>query len=93
MKLTPEEAREMFCCNASHPADNGLCNAEKCAAWRWLPLSASDPEFVAAIKKAMPDHKNNHKAAVKYVMDNREELGLPTIPTHGYCGLAGKPEA
>jgi hypothetical protein len=30
-----------------------------------------------------------HKEAVAFVMANREALGLPTKPTHGFCGLGG----
>ena len=31
-----------------------------------------------------------HKQAVAYVMENRESLGLPSKPTHGFCGLGGR---
>ena len=74
------------------------CSGIDCAAWRVLPLMV-DAKFVAAVSEVMkrtnPKTGKNipHATAAKYVADNRAEFGLPTTPTHGYCGLAGKPEA
>ena len=31
------------------------------------------------------------KEATAWVMENREALGIPTVPTHGYCGLGKWP--
>lgn len=71
------------------------CRGDACPMWRWVPLNADDPAFKAAISKKMKDLGGSpvhHKAAVAWVMENRETLGLPTMPTHGYCGAGGKPE-
>lgn len=69
------------------------CIGPKCAAWRWRALPANTPAFLSAIKKRMKDAKQPHPDAVKYVIANRAEFGLPTEPFEGWCGLAGKPEA
>lgn len=73
---------------------NPHCRAEGCPAWRWMPLSADDADFKAAVVAKMQDMGGGvgtHGKAVKHVMDNREALGLPTKPTHGFCGLGGRP--
>lgn len=74
---------------------NPRCRGEACPVWRWQPLLAKDPGFVEAIRRAMRGEFNNgkpwtHPVAVKWVMENREALGLPTAPTHGRCGLGGE---
>ena len=65
------------------------CAGDQCMMWRWRPLQASDPAYLAAVKAAQKEHG---KDAAKYVNEHRAELGLPTEPTHGYCGLAGEPK-
>lgn len=69
------------------------CEADACILWRWLPLDAAAPAFkeaVSAQMKALGGGAGHHKAAVAWVMENREALGLPTKPTHGFCGLGGQ---
>lgn len=71
------------------------CRGDTCPMWRWVPLSADAPEFKAAVAQKLKDLGGgpvNHKPAVAWVMENREALGLPAKPTHGYCGAGGKPE-
>lgn len=69
-----------------------FCRGPACILWRWEPLSAEDPRFKKAISEAIKSG-NPHRNAVAYVMARREELGLPTKPERGFCGLAGRPIA
>lgn len=104
--ITPADARESFPCPVARTFATKIgpnCDAESCIAWRWVPLSADNPALKAAISKAAHDMAAEagkagsavmyHQKAVRHVMDNRADLGLPTKPTHGFCGLAGAPEA
>ena len=94
MLIDPKTASNFSCPQSMGRSPCAIsCVGTGCAAWRWYPLQASDPAFAAAIRKKITDDKFEHNKAVKFVMDNREALGLPTKPTHGYCGIAGKPEA
>ena len=97
---TPAEA-SLFKCPVARtfirgPIDlsNAGCMGENCAVWRWqaLPSSLLEPHVKARIKdtKSGP---TGHKEAVAWVMERRAELGIPTEPTHGYCGLGGRVEA
>lgn len=91
MNATPEHA------TAEWPCPMGLtfakrhenCIADACPLWRWVPLSAMAPDFTAAVKAKVEGDALKHKEAVAFVMANREALGLPTKPTHGFCGLGG----
>lgn len=74
---------------------NPRCRGDACPVWRWQPLLASDPAFKRAIQQTIAGEHHEGKAiphatAVKWVMANREALGLPTVPTHGRCGLGGE---
>lgn len=72
-----------------------LCEGPKCQGWRWRPLT-TDSAWQSAVLRAADEigDKSPHKSkAAKHVQENREAYGLPVSPTHGYCGLAGKPEA
>lgn len=95
---TPAEARSWHCPLARTWADvkgnavNPCCRAEACPVWRWVPLSANDPSFKAVIKQRVGQGMS-HAKAVSHVMENRADLGLPTSPTHGYCGMGGEPRA
>ncbi|MDP5216726.1 hypothetical protein Q5Y75_05805 [Ruegeria sp. 2205SS24-7] len=68
-------------------------------AWRWLPLTTSEPGYVQAVKDAIgitPEGREKpltEKTAPAWVNENREALSLRTEPYLGFCGLAGKPEA
>lgn len=68
------------------------CRGSACPLWRWEPIPAST--LTEAVKKRQADmkeagDKGGHKEAVAWVMERREELGIPTEPTHGRCGLGG----
>lgn len=92
---TPEQAQEWLCplsrTFAATPAIKG-CQGPSCAVWRWQQHTADAPEFKAAVSAKMKDigkGPGGHKEAVAWVMENRETLGIPTQPTHGFCGMGG----
>lgn len=100
--LTPDEAREKALCPLSRTFGtdklSAKCRGEACALWRWKPRLASDPEFVAAVRREIAcmqqdgegsDAKLLHKAAVERVTRNPSGYGV--VSTHGYCGLGGLP--
>lgn len=88
--MLPEEARGFLCpLSRTFSEPPGNCVAAGCILWRWVDLDINDDRFKEAIKTAIRDQKMNHKQAVKWMMENREELGLPTDPERGYCGLGG----
>ena len=71
------------------------CQTVTCMAFRLLPFNMKEPGFIEAVQehaKATGDKSNGFANSVKYVHENRAEFGLPTQPTHGYCGESGKPE-
>ena len=92
--FTPKEA-EIKNCPVDPKGATAIvkCAGDQCMMWRWRPLQASDPGWQAAVKKIMDSKSMTHPKAAQYVNEHRAELGLPTEPTHGYCGLAGRPEA
>lgn len=95
---TPDTARAEWPCPLArtfydYQRTEGACCGDECPLWRWEPLSAADPRFVAAIKARMRETQESHQKAVKHVMDNRAELGLPTEPEVGFCGAGGRPVA
>lgn len=90
---TPAEAHEMMCPFARtfirgpvSLIDAG-CIGPRCALWRWQPLSSD--LLAPHVKAAMVGNALKHKEAVAHVMERREDLGIPTGPTHGYCGAGG----
>ena len=100
--MIPAEARKLECRKVPPlsvdetlgSAEFHRCSADKCMSWRWMPLTASDPAWVAAIQKAsteLNDTTPNRIKAAKHVEANRANYGLSTKPVHGYCGLDGKP--
>lgn len=98
MRATPDEARATWPCPVARLWGEGTvnpnCRADACPVWRWVPLDARAPAFQAAVKDRMKElggKPGHHGLAVAWVMENREALGLPTKPTHGFCGLGGKP--
>lgn len=98
MIATPDNARLWECPTALTFADRQKhCRADACPLWRWVPLPADLPEFQAAIAARKKEMGGNghvvHREAVAWVMERRDELGIPTRPTHGYCGLGGRVEA
>jgi hypothetical protein len=64
---------------------HGNCIAERCAMWRWAP--------------GVGMHQEINTGEVRYVMAGfgfkRINIGdtfdVPNAPTHGYCGLSGRP--
>ena len=91
MMLTEQEAREKRC---PAPIGNAYCIASDCMAWRYRPHPADDQWTEVLLKVALEiGDASPHKArAAKHLSQNREKYGLPVIPTHGWCGLAGRPE-
>ena len=90
---TPEQGATVLCPLArtfqSGPS-NPHCRGPACAVWRWQPLPAGLLTPHIAARMADQGGKD-HKAAAAWVMDNREVLGIPLKPTHGFCGLGGQP--
>lgn len=89
---TPTQAEDWLCPFARSFGTSiakVTCHGPECALWRWQPLSSD------ILTKAVQTHRAqsgaDHKTAVAYVMDNRAALGIPTGPTHGYCGAGGQP--
>jgi len=107
--LSPEEARNAWDCPVArvmaHPGNGGKCKGETCAAWRFLPLSASDPAFQSAVQREillMEKEKGDRvsspsaravkrKAAVARVMSDPCAYSIPGHHERGYCGLGGQP--
>ena len=97
MIATLEQARASWQCPVSRLWASEVvqprCRGDACPLWRWEPLSADDPKFKAAVSARVKELGGSpvyHKQAVAYVMENRESLGLPSKPTHGFCGLGGR---
>jgi hypothetical protein len=70
------------------------CIGPSCMAWRYKDHETG-PEWILAVKQAaeeLGDTSPSRTKAAAHVMRNRTKYGLPETPTHGWCGLAGKPE-
>ena len=91
MNVTPEEARALLCPLARTFGTKDAvphCRGPVCAVWRWHPIPASVLTTHVKARMAETGAKGaNTKEATAWVMENREALGIPTVPTHGYCGL------
>ncbi|TNE57815.1 MAG: hypothetical protein EP341_03790 [Sphingomonadales bacterium] len=104
--ISQAQARETFKCPMARTFAEKVgqnCDAANCILWRWKPAMASDPEFMAAIKREMiflakehedatgkkKDHSSFPKEAVARVMRNPSGFGVE--PEEGYCGLGGVP--
>ena len=90
---TPEQAAELLCpCSRTFapPKAKDGCLGPGCAVWRWQPLPAEllSPHIAARL---IEQGNRNHQTATAWVMKNREALGIPLKPTHGFCGLGGQP--
>jgi len=94
MIMTPDEAAKMPCPAARTFAGHldPTCRGPGCIVWRWSPVSAKEPAFVRAIKGRMAEG-HSHKDAVAWVSERAVELGVPTAPYRGWCGLGGEPMA
>lgn len=79
MSHTLEEAKEMIC-HLQRQAYDDKCIGDKCMAWRWERKETWHKE-----QKVIRDERQTpmNKIVWIYVQDT---------PTHGYCGLVGKPE-
>lgn len=87
--LTPElDAGDYQCVIAKNGTN---CSGQDCMAWRWFPLQANTPEYIAALKECEFERGMKPKDAAAYVNKNRAEFGIPEEPFEGYCGLAGQP--
>ena len=109
MIATPTDAAKWPCpVSRTFAEPRAKCRGPECPWWRWQPLDVtSDPRWAQAVAAAVTilndkreaDGKERlsaglmHNPAVKHVMENREALGLPTKPTHGYCGGGGEVKA
>lgn len=62
------------------------CIADKCAMWRWSPSTTTHTERKVVAKKGGPGSPT---------APTWTEVGVdvPDAPTHGFCGIAGRPEA
>lgn len=95
--MTPESAAETLCPLArtfSLPTAQKGCHGPSCALWRWVPISADHPAFVAAKTQVMAEMGGkpvHHANAVAKIMADREAYGVPTKPERGFCGAGGQP--
>jgi hypothetical protein len=93
--ITPETAKAKWC----PQRDDEVCGAESCMAWRWLPLTTSEPGYVEAVRDAVGTTPEGHSkpltvhTAPKWVNENRAALSLIDKPYLGFCGMAGEPLA
>ncbi|GGE30306.1 hypothetical protein GCM10011360_17910 [Primorskyibacter flagellatus] len=94
--ITPELARTTYACPLARVFVEKVgpnCDANQCIMWRWQALSAETLKpAVSAEMKRIGKGPAGHKEAVANVMADPESHGVQIEPTHGYCGLAGKPE-
>lgn len=91
---TPETAAALLCPLSrtfAAPTAESHCRGAGCAVWRWLPIPADHPAFVAAVAKLKDGDALKHKEAVAQVMADRPAYGVPTEPEEGFCGLGGRP--
>lgn len=92
---TPDEAKNTLCpLSRTFGASPAVahCQGPLCAVWRWQPLSSSF--LTSAVQSRLAEikaagEKAGHKEAVAWVMERRKDLGIPTDPTHGFCGMGG----
>ena len=90
MSHTTEEVKNLWCPMARMDGVNGsynretvashehpTCIADDCAAWRWTPTGETN-----MAEKVVTDGGYSRIIHVR----------VPTAPTHGCCGLAGRPE-
>ena len=59
------------------------CIASECAMWRWVPSDETHQE-----RRIVPVEVGNTRGIRKMEVT----VNVPNAPTHGYCGLAGRPE-
>lgn len=96
MIKTPNDAAADWLCPVARTfattSAHANCRGEECAAWRWSPIPAAvlAPHISKRLKET-GGGTNAHKEACAWVMDHRQDLGIPTEPTHGFCGLGGQP--
>lgn len=93
---TPSDAAKVLCPQARLFGGDltATCRAADCMAWRWQELSSAIliPHVQRRVESEKAEGRNGStKDATAWVMENRESLGIPTKPTHGYCGMGGKP--
>ena len=99
--ITPQEAAAFRCpiARTFNEGKSAACDGPACILWRWTPL-AMGADHAAAISKEMKriaeaEGKKGgpvyHQKAVAAVTADPAAHGLPVAPTHGYCGLGGKP--
>lgn len=92
---TPEEAQSLLCPMSRVFGVDDLqagCRGAECAAWRWMPQPTNKAAITAEMKR-LGKGPLGHKQAVANVMADPKAHGVTLEPTHGFCGLAGTPEA
>jgi hypothetical protein len=95
MMVTIEEAKTLTC-PLTIASDAALypCKGPQCMAWRYRDHQTDDV-WAQAVRKAaeeLGDTSPSRTKATRAVMNNRTKYGLSDVPSHGWCGLAGKPE-
>ncbi len=74
---TPDQATQMICPMRRYSDGTlGNCNADGCMMWRW--------EYKEEMRQEVYTNSDGSKSLVM-------KRGSAS-PTHGYCGIAGKPE-
>lgn len=99
MSHTPEQARELWC-PMSKFADKDIrvlqqstCIANCCAMWQWIPSGKTYPKFTVVPLSGGAGRAGDAGGGGGAGRAGREEyVDTPVPPTHGYCGLAGRPE-
>lgn len=100
--LTPDDARVGYKCPVARTFSEKIghnCDGDACILWRWRSMMASDPVFMAAVKREetrLADEEGKgksphhfHKKAVSNVVSDLGAHGVK--PTLGFCGLGGTP--
>lgn len=103
MLKTPEESLEIQCCGGAGcgkvvgeaPKQKRMCIATDCQGWRWsiARMDAERIEIIRAVADEIKDRTPSRKKARDLVDADPAKYGLPAEPTHGYCGLARRPES
>lgn len=63
------------------------CLAEKCSMWRWEPSKTTHAERRVI---DMSQYGTGFNPGMQFV---ETTVQVPDAPTHGYCGISGRPEA
>lgn len=78
--FTPHEAASKYCLQAIRVSER--CCATLCMMWRWVPSETTHTEQ-RVVERSMPSSTGD----TNFI----ERVQVSDAPTHGYCGMAGKP--